>query len=80
SLNQVAKELDKLTRDMEQHPQQLSNDMLRQGLQTMQQLMEHYFQVQHPENGGQMHRVDPHSRDGIQGWRSLDELTHLIAA
>ncbi|MCH9296626.1 ATP-dependent nuclease [Pantoea allii] len=80
TLNQLAKELDKLTRDLEQHPQQLSNDMLRQGLQTMQQLMEHYFLVQHPENGGQMHRVDPQSRDGIQGWRSLDQLNHLIAA
>lgn len=80
TLNQLVKELDKLTRDLEQHPQQLSNAMLRQGLQTMQQLMEHYFLIQHPDSRSQVPRVAPQSRDGVQGWHSLDQLNHLIAA
>lgn len=79
TLNQLAKELDTLTRDLEQHPQQMSNAMLRQGLQTMQQLVEHYFLIQHPERGSEPHRVEPQSREGARGWHSLDQLSHLIA-
>ncbi len=43
TLNQLAMELDTLTRDLVTQPQTLSDEVLRQGLQTMQQLMEHYF-------------------------------------
>ncbi|WHS97522.1 MAG: hypothetical protein LZT29_00375 [Pantoea stewartii] len=80
TLNQLTQELDNLTRDLDRHPQQLSDAVLRQGVQTLQQLMEHYFLVQHPEHGSQAFRVDPQSRDGVEGWRSLDQLNHLIAA
>ncbi|KTS29917.1 ATP-dependent endonuclease [Pantoea stewartii] len=80
TLNQLTQELDNLTRDLDRHPQQLSDAVLRQGVQTLQQLMEHYFLVQHPDHGSQAFRVDPQSRDGVEGWRSLDQLNHLIAA
>ncbi|MGP2448398.1 DUF2813 domain-containing protein [Pantoea stewartii subsp. indologenes] len=80
TLNQLTQELDNLTRDLGRHPQQLSDAVLRQGVQTLQQLMEHYFLVQHPDHGSQAFRVDPQSRDGVEGWRSLDQLNHLIAA
>ncbi|TDS71746.1 putative ATP-dependent endonuclease of OLD family [Pantoea sp. PNA 14-12] len=80
TLNQLTQELDNLTRDLDRHPQQLSDAVLRQGVQTLQQLMEHYFLVQHPAHGSQAFRVDPQSRDGVEGWRSLDQLNHLIAA
>ncbi|WP_205957401.1 ATP-dependent nuclease [Pantoea stewartii] len=80
TLNQLTQELDNLTRDLDRHPQQWSDAVLRQGVQTLQQLMEHYFLVQHPDHGSQAFRVDPQSRDGVEGWRSLDQLNHLIAA
>jgi len=80
TLNQLTQELDNLTRDLGRHPQQLSDAVLHQGVQTLQQLMEHYFLVQHPDHGSQAFRVDPQSRDGVEGWRSLDQLNHLIAA
>ncbi|KHE03051.1 hypothetical protein NL54_00240 [Pantoea stewartii] len=80
TLNQLTQELDNLTRDLDRHPQQLSDAVLRQGVQTLQQLMEHYFLVQHPDHGSQAFRVDPQLRDGVEGWRSLDQLNHLIAA
>ncbi|KGD85170.1 hypothetical protein HA47_02875 [Pantoea stewartii subsp. indologenes] len=80
TLNQLTQELDNLTRDLDRHPQQLSDAVLRQGVQTLQQLMEHQKIVQHPAHGSQAFRVDPQSRDGVEGWRSLDQLNHLIAA
>ncbi|MDO6406396.1 ATP-dependent nuclease [Pantoea phytobeneficialis] len=77
TLSELALEVDKLTRDLVSRPQMLSDELLRQGLHTMQQLLEHYFLVQHP--GGNMARVSPEARNGGEGWRSLDKLNHLIA-
>lgn len=79
TLNQLAMELDTLTRDLVTQPQTLSDEVLRQGLQTMQQLMEHYFLVQHPKDASEARRIDPQARDGMQGWRSLDRLNKLIS-
>ncbi len=76
TLSALAQEVDKLTRDLVVRPQTLSDDLLRQGLHTMQQLLEHYFLVQQPGNSAA--RVAPETRDGSQGWRSLDKLNHLI--
>jgi putative ATP-dependent endonuclease of OLD family len=77
TLTALAQEVDKLTRDLVVRPQTLSDDLLQQGLHTMQQLLEHYFLVQ--QSGSSAVRVAPEVRDGSQGWRSLDKLNHLIA-
>ena len=68
-----------LARDLERHPQQLSDEVLQQGLKTLQQLMEHYFLVQQPAASVAARRVEPQTRQGGQGWRALDQLNHLIA-
>lgn len=72
TLTALAQEVEKLTRDLVVRPQTLSDDLLRQGLHTMQQLLEHYFLVQ--QSGSSAARVAPELRDGSQGWRSLDKL------
>lgn len=79
TLNELAGEVVKLTRDLETRPQHLSDALLRQGLRTMQQLLEHYFLVQNPASAAQAARVAPEARDGGQGWRYLDKLNQLIA-
>ena len=71
--------MESLARDLARHPQQLSDEALRQGLKTMQQLMQHYFQVQTPETGQTARPRDGQTRDGGQGWRALDHLNQLIA-
>ncbi|MGV6478915.1 DUF2813 domain-containing protein [Pantoea agglomerans] len=71
--------METLARDLEHHPQQLSDEMLRQGLKTMQQLMQHYFLVQPPDAGNEVRLRDPQTREGGQGWRALDHLNQLIA-
>lgn len=77
TLSALAQEMHSLTRDLVARPQTLSDELLRQGLHTMQQLMAHYFLVQQPDTGAA--RVAPELRDGSQGWRSLDQLNKLIA-
>ncbi len=77
TLSALAQEMHSLTRDLVARPQTLSDELLRQGLHTMQQLMAHYFLVQQPDSGAA--RVAPELRDGSQGWRSLDQLNQLIA-
>lgn len=77
TLSALAQEMHSLTRDLVARPQTLSDQLLRQGLHTMQQLMAHYFLVQQPDTGAA--RVAPELRDGSQGWRSLDQLNQLIA-
>lgn len=77
TMTELAQEVDKLTRDLIAQPQMLSDELLRQGLHTMQQLLEHYFLVQHP--GSSAARMAPEIRDGGEGWRALDKLNHLIA-
>lgn len=77
TLTALAQEMENLTRDLVVRPQTLSDDLLRQGLHTMQQLLEHYFLVQ--QSGSGAPRVAPEVRDGSEGWRSLNKLNHLIA-
>ncbi|WP_336700389.1 ATP-dependent endonuclease [Pantoea dispersa] len=77
TLSALAQEMHSLTRDLVARPQTLSDELLRQGLHTMQQLMAHYFLVQQRDTGAA--RVAPELRDGSQGWRSLDQLNQLIA-
>lgn len=77
SPDELTQAVETLTRDLVARPQNLSDALLRQGLHTMQQLLEHYFWVQQP--GSSAARVAPELRDGSQGWRSLDQLNRLIA-
>lgn len=77
TLNALAREAETLTRELVNQPQNLSDALLHQGLQTMQQLLAHYFQLQQPDNSAA--RVPPEWRDGRQGWRALDQLNQLIA-
>ncbi len=51
TLSALAQEMHSLTRDLVARPQTLSDELLRQGLHTMQQLMAHYFLVQQPDTG-----------------------------
>ncbi len=71
--------MESLARDLERHPQQLSDEVLRQGLKTMQQLMQHYFLVQPPVPINVPRDRESHTRDGMHGWRALDHLNQLIA-
>ncbi|KOC92781.1 ATP-dependent nuclease [Winslowiella iniecta] len=78
-LNALAGQIDSLTRDLVNRPEHLSDSELREGLKTMQQLLEHYFSVQQPENSAQPGRVPHSARESQQGWRHLNNLNQLIA-
>ncbi|ANC42553.1 MAG: ATP-dependent endonuclease [Hafnia alvei] len=77
---EVAQQLDDLTREMVRNPQKLSNSELRQGLNAMQLLLEHYFaeQGQQPQNSRRRRR---HSDEvhGRQAWRSLENMNQMVA-
>jgi len=77
--HQLLAGMERLARDLERHPQQLSDEVLRNGLKTMQQLMQHYFLVQPPDAGTAAQPRHPQTRDGGQGWRALDHLNQLVA-
>ena len=76
-LDTLAADMASLTRQLASQPHQLSDETLRQGVATMQQLMEHYFLVLQPADG-RAKRSDPQTRDGAHGWRALDRLNQLI--
>jgi len=73
----LAADIASLTRQLASQPHQLSDETLRRGVATMQQLMEHYFLVLRPADGT-ARRSDPQARDGANGWRALDRLNQLI--
>lgn len=60
-------------------PQDLTDGALREGLNTLQQLVEHYFTFQSPQASLPGHRVPHPQRESGSGWRHLGELNHLIA-
>ncbi|MFZ4832649.1 DUF2813 domain-containing protein [Rouxiella sp. Mn2063] len=76
---QLAKQLDSLTRELIHNPQSLTNAELRSGLAAMQQLLEHYFS----EQGGAAHAPWQQKRSGRaesrQAWRSLGNINRMIA-
>ncbi|MBP2170590.1 putative ATP-dependent endonuclease of OLD family [Erwinia toletana] len=78
-LDALARQIDTLTRDLVSRPEHLSDHALREGLKTMQQLLEHYFSVQSPEQSSPRGRVSYHARETPQGWRYLNYLNQLIA-
>ena len=78
-LNALAGQIDNLTHDLVSRPEHLSDSALREGLKTMQQLLEHYFSVQQPEESVQPGRVPHSARESHQGWRHLNHINQLIA-
>lgn len=78
SFNQLASQIETLTRDLQSRPQNLTDGALRQGLSTMQQLLEHYFSVQLPAASSQSGRA-AHQQASRRGWRYLDNINQLIA-
>lgn len=78
-LSALAGQIDSLTRDLNARPEHLSDSALRDGLKTMQQLLEHYFSVQSPESSEQPGRVPHSARESHQGWRHLNNINQLIA-
>ncbi|MGV3345071.1 DUF2813 domain-containing protein [Enterobacteriaceae bacterium LUAb1] len=79
NIDELASRIDTLTRDIAARPQHLTNKTLRKGLRTMQQLLQHYFSLQHPPESdypGQYHTTRRSSR---QGWRYLDTISKTIA-
>lgn len=79
-LSTLVSQIDKLTRDLVSQPQKLTHPAIRQGLLTMQQLIEHYFSVQPSALSATAQRSHPSRRQSQKGWRYLDSLNHLIAA
>ncbi|MGE9550602.1 DUF2813 domain-containing protein [Erwinia amylovora] len=75
----LVSQIDTLTRELVSRPQNLTEGAIHQGLQTMQQLLEHYFAVQPAALSQPQRRVPPAHRQNQQGWRALDSLNHLIA-
>lgn len=76
--NALAEQIDNLTRDLQSRPQNLTDSALRQGLTTMQQLLEHYFSLQPPAAASQSGRLS-HQLASRSGWRYLDNINQLIA-
>ena len=76
-IDALARRIDALTRDLVARPEHLSDHALREGLHTMQQLLEHYFTVQPAE--AEQSRVPHLARESPQGWRYLNNLNQMIA-
>lgn len=74
----LVNQIDNLAREMIDRPQMLTDDEIRQGLLTIQQLLEHYFSVQ-PAEGERQARSPHDNRQDKRGWRALDNLNHLVA-
>ncbi|ANI28707.1 hypothetical protein PL78_02490 [Yersinia entomophaga] len=74
ALNQ---QLDQLGRELVRNPQKLTNTELRQGLDAMRQLLEHYF----AEQGSQTPQRNRPSRPQPerQAWQALDSINRMIA-
>lgn len=73
----TARQLDFLSRELVSHPQNLSDDQIRQGLSAMVQLLEHYFAEQ--SSAQTRHRLmRRRSHDEQRSWRYLDIINRMI--
>lgn len=77
-LSALVSQIEALTRDVVSRPHSLSDGALRQGLSTMQQLLEHYFSFQSGRSDTLPRRLSPGQRDARNGWRHLGEINQLI--
>lgn len=60
------------------HAQPLPEEAMRQGVKTLQQLMEHYFAVQPAGSGLEHHPLPPDARASRQSWRHLDAINRML--
>ncbi|QUG76486.1 DUF2813 domain-containing protein [Erwinia sp. E602] len=77
--NELVRQMESLTRDHPALSEQLSEQTLRQGLRTLQQLLAHYFSLDQHSVAEPARRLTPGERDNDNGWRHLDRIHHLIA-
>lgn len=78
-LTELTSMMEDLMRDGAICPQNLTDTALREGLNTLQQLVEHYFSFQSSQASLPASRVPPQQRESGSGWRHLREMNHLIA-
>ena len=76
---QLAQQLDELTRGLVRNPQSLTNSELRSGLSAMQQLLEHYFAEQGTSNSAPWQQKRHGRAESRRAWRSLDNINRMIA-
>ncbi len=75
ALNQ---QLDQLSRELVRNPQKLTNSELRQGLEAMRQLLEHYFAEQGSQSANlRNHRYRPQPER--EAWLALDSINRMVA-
>lgn len=75
ALNQ---QLDQLSRELVRNPQKLTNTQLRQGLEAMRQLLEHYFAEQGSQSASlRNHRYRPQPER--EAWLALDSINRMVA-
>ncbi len=76
-IDELARQLDFLSRELVSHPQNLSDGQIRQGLSAMVQLLEHYFAEQ--SSAQTRHRLmRRRSHDEQRSWRYLDIINRMI--
>jgi len=78
-LTELTSMMEDLMRDGAICPQNLTDTALREGLNTLQQLVEHYFSFQSPQASLPASRVPHQQRESGSGWRHLREMNQLIA-
>lgn len=76
---ELAKQLDELTRELVHSPQTLKNSELRSGLSAMQQLLEHYFAEQGTSNSVPWQQKRHGRAESRRAWRSMDNINRMIA-
>lgn len=76
---ELARQLDELTRELVHSPQTLKNSELRSGLSAMQQLLEHYFAEQGTSNSVPWQQKRHGRAESRRAWRSLDNINRMIA-
>jgi len=75
---ELASQIRALTNDVVSRPQSLTDGALQQGLRTLQQLLEHYFLLQHATDETPQKRAHHHYRASSVGWRHLAEINQLV--
>ena len=77
--DELAGRIRALTHDVVSRPQSLSDEALQQGLGTLQQLLEHYFFLQHSTDAPPQKRAHYNQRSSSAAdWRYLAEINKLV--
>ncbi|CNH65013.1 putative OLD family ATP-dependent endonuclease [Yersinia aldovae] len=75
ALNQ---QLDQLSHQLVRNPQKLTNTELRQGLEAMRQLLEHYFAELGTQSPG-LHNHRYRQQPDREAWQALDNINRMVA-